>query len=43
MANLRNDDDFDPAEEFTNSLAQFGFSQAAQAAITANRLQTTQT
>lgn len=41
MANVGNDD-FDPAEEFTNSLAQFGFSQPAQAAITANGLQTTQ-
>jgi hypothetical protein len=41
MANVGNDD-FDPAEEFSNSLAQFGFSQPAQAAITANGLQTTQ-
>ena len=32
----------DQGEEFANSLAQFGFSQAAQAAITANGLQSTQ-
>lgn len=41
MTNLGNDD-FDPAEEFANLLAYFGFSQAVQAAIAANGLQTTQ-